>query len=208
MPIPELYKKYHLAKDHTSLGLFRALNHNFQIENVFYPGSHVHITPSLIFPQVTYADSYKNTYKFFQAEATFAFINDNKEYSQPADFRFFQQDYNAPFEELGKEFDLLISQYAGFVGQAAKPYLKKGALLVCNNSHGDASLAALDSDYKLIAVYRRYADDKYTISSKKLAEYLIPKNGTNPNKAKILAKMQGIAYTKTPSGYIFAKITD
>lgn len=207
MKIPELYKKYHVDKEHTSLGLFRALKKNFQIENVFYPGSHVHITPSLVFSQVTYADSYKNTYKFFEQQATIDFIRDNKEYPEPANFRFFQQDYNAPFGDLGKEFDLVISQYAGFVGQAAKPYLKKGALLVCNNSHGDASLAAMDSDYKLIAVYRRYADDKYTISQKNLQEYLTPKSGKNPTREELLTKMQGIAYTKTPSGYIFEKIT-
>ena len=64
MEIPALYKKYNVDKDYTSIGLFRELNKKYKIRKVFYPGSYVHITPSLIFPNVVYADSYKNTYKF------------------------------------------------------------------------------------------------------------------------------------------------
>lgn len=99
----------------------------------------------------------------------------------------------------------MISQYAGFVGQAAKPYLKKEGLLVCNNSHGDASMASLDPAFELIAVYKRKADDKFSISDKRLEEYLMPKNGIQPYKEQIIKSMQGIAYTKSPSGYIFKK---
>src|SRR5690606_24148790 len=143
MNIPALYKKYHIDKDYTSIGLFRALADRFDIEQVFYPGSHVHITPSLVFPHVTYVDSFRNTYQFFEEEETINFIKKNKEYAEDPVIRFYQQDYNKPFADLGEEFDLVISQYAGFVGQAAKPYLRKGGLLVCNNSHGDASMASL-----------------------------------------------------------------
>ena len=89
-----------------------------------------------------YADSFKGTDKFFKDKETAAFIEQNRKYSEPAIFHFYQQDYNTPFEELGKDFDLIISQYAGIVGQAVKAYLKKGGLLVCNNSHGDASMAS------------------------------------------------------------------
>lgn len=205
MKIPALYKKHHVYKDYTSIGLFRAINESFTVKHLFYPGSHVHITPSLIFPNVTYADSFRNTYKFFDETETIDFIRLQKEYLEEANFRFYQQDYTLPFKELEKEFDVVISQYAGFVGQAAKPFLKKGGILVCNNSHGDASMASLDSDYKLIAVYKRYADDKYTISKNKLDEYLIPKSGNQPTKENLLKTMKGIAYTKSPSGYIFEK---
>jgi len=125
MKILELYKKYHVDKDYTSIGLFRELNKKFEIEKVFYPGSHVHITPSLVFSNVTYADSFRNTYKFFEDKKTIDFINKSKEYSEEPIIRFYQQDYNRSFNELNKKFDLVFSQYAGFVGQAAKPYLKK-----------------------------------------------------------------------------------
>lgn len=206
MKIPALYKKYHVDKDYTSIGLFRAIRDNFDIKNVFYPGSHVHIAPSLIFSNVTYADSFRNTYKFFEDKEVNDFVKKNKEYPEEPIIRFFQQDYNKPFKELGKEFDLVISQYAGFVGQAAKQYLKRGGILICNNSHGDASMASLDKDFKLIAVYRRYADDKFTISNKKLKEYLQPKSGNQPTKEELLKTMKGVAYTKSPSGYIFEKV--
>lgn len=208
MKVPELYKKYHVDKDYTSIGLFRALNEEFEIGKVFYPGSHVHITPSLIFSDVVYADSFRNTFKFFQDKSTKEYIEQNREYNEKPRFQFYQQDYNKPFEGLNKEFDLVISQYAGFVGQAAKPYLKKGGLLVCNNSHGDASMAAIDPDYELIAVYRRYADDKFSISSKNLDDYLIPKKGNIPTKQELLKSMKGVAYTKSPSGYIFRKTSE
>ncbi len=205
MDIPRLYKKYHIDKDHTSIGLFRELNRRFKVEKVFYPGSHVHITPSLIFPDVTYADSFRDTYKFFEDKNTIEFIKEAKDYSVEPIIRFYQQNYNQPFQELGKEFDLVISQYAGFVGQAAKPYLKKGGLLVCNNSHGDASMASVDSDFELAAVYRRTIDDKFTISNKNMEEYMKPKSGIQPTKKQLMKSMKGIAYTKSPSGYIFKK---
>lgn len=206
MKIPELYKKYHVDKQYTSIGLFRELNYRFDIDIVFYPGSHVHITPSLVFSNVTYADSFRNTHRFFEDKGTIDFIKKNKEYFADPVIRFYQQDYNNPFKELSKEFDLAISQYAGFVGQAAKHYLKKGGLLVCNNSHGDASMASLDPDFELIAIYRRRTDDKFSISDKKLKEFLIPKNGIQPSIDQLINSMQGIAYTKSPSGYIFKKV--
>ena len=208
MKVPELYKKYHVDKDYTSIGLFRALNEEFEIHKVFYPGSHVHIAPSFIFSDVVYADSFRNTFKFFEDITVAEYLEQNKEYNEKPSFRFYQQDYNKPFADLCKEFDLVISQYAGFVGQALKPYLKKGGLLVCNNSHGDASMAAIDPDYELIAVYRRYADDKFGISNKNLEEYLIPKKGNTPTKLELLKTMKGAAYTKSPSGYIFRKTSE
>jgi hypothetical protein len=205
---PQLYKKYHVDKEYTSIGLFRELDKKFNIGKVFYPGSHVHIAPSLIFSDVTYADSFRNTYKFFEDQNTIDFIEKNKAYSGMPIVRFYQQDYNKPFKELDKEFDLIISQYAGFVGQAAKPYLKNGGLLVCNNSHGDASMASLDPDFELIAVYRRKTDDKFSISDKNLEEYLIPKKGVKPTKEQLMKSMKGVAYTKSPSGYIFKKVNE
>jgi len=206
MKAPALYKKFHLDKDYTSIGLFRELNKKFMIHKVFYPGCYVHITPSLIFPEVTYADSFRNTYKFFEDAASLDFIKENKEYPEAPSLRFYQQDYHQPFTELTDEFDLLISQYAGFVGQAAKPYLRKGGILVGNNSHGDASMASLDPDYKLVAVYRRKTDELYRISDNNLADYLQPKSGKQPTQEQLTQTMRGVAYTKSPSGYIFEKI--
>jgi hypothetical protein len=76
-----------------------------------------------------------------------------KVYSQAAQVQFHFADYRNDLENMDNRFDLLISQYAGFVGQYCKPYLKVGGLLLANNSHGDAGMAAIDEDYQLIAVF-------------------------------------------------------
>lgn len=206
MNIPEQYKKYHIDKDHTSIGLFRVLKEKFEIRKVLYPGSHVHITPSLTFSNVTYIDSFRNTNLFFKSEELMKYLNTAKEYSEELTIKFLQQDYYTPLLGVRKDIDMVISQYAGFVGQAVKPHLKKGGILVCNNSHGDASMANVDSDYKLIAIYSRKSDTKFSISEKSLEEYLIPKKGIHPTREEIIKLGRGIAYTKSPSGYIFQKI--
>ncbi len=207
MEIPKLYKKYHVDKEYTSIGLFRALKKKYEIKKVFYPGSHVHITPSLVFSHVVYADSFRNTYRFFEEETTMAYLLKHREYLQEPLVKFYQQDYRKPFNELKNDFDLIISQYAGFVGQAVKPYLKPGGLLVCNNSHGDATMASIDSEYKLVGVYNRVKDEVYRISDQDLETYLIPKKEIEINKELLLQTMKGVAYTKSPSGYIFEKLT-
>lgn len=201
------YKKYHADKDYTSIGLFKKLNEVYEIEKVLYPGSHVHITPSLIFPDVTYVDSFRNTYKFFEAEDVKKFVSKHKEYKSEARVQFYQQDYNKELPESENQFDLVISQYAGFVGQATKKYLKQNGLLVCNNSHGDASMAFWDPDYELVAVYNRKSDVSFSISEKNLDQYFIPKKGELPTKEEIMKSMKGVGYTKSPSGYIFRKIS-
>lgn len=205
MQVRELYKKYHVDNDYSSIGLFRELKKRFNIYKVFYPGSYVHITPSLIFQYVCYADSFRNTHKFIEDDLTLEFINKHKEYPETPKIRFFQQGYNKSFKEIKHDIDLIISLYAGFVGQAVKAYLKKGGLLVCNNSHGDASMAALDQDYKLLAVFNRKSDQKFSISDRNLEKYIIPKKMVNIDREGLRKSMRGIAYQKSPSGYIFEK---
>ncbi len=205
-PIPELYKKFHIDKRYTSIGLFRELGKKFDIQKVFYPGSYVHITPSLVFPHVTYADSFGKTDQFFADSKTIEYIRAHKEYPASPVIRYYHQDYRDPFESLGREFDLVISQYAGFVGAGVKSYLKKHGVVACNNSHGDASMLSLDPDFRLAAVYRRKTDDAFTISDKNLGEYLVPKKGIQPTRAGLLESMRGIGYTKSPTGYVFEKV--
>jgi len=201
----ELYKKYHSQKDCTLIGLFREIKKKFNPKRILYPGSYVHITPSLIFSDVTYVDSFKDTHLFYKSLAVREFIKENKEYNKEVKIKFYEQDYFKELPEELESFDIVISQYSGFVGQAVKKYLKKGGLLVCNNSHGDASMASIDLDYKLTAVYDRKSDDKFNIYDEKLNEYLVPKKDVKVTKALLEKTMKGIVYTKCPSGYIFRK---
>ncbi len=133
------------------------------------------------------------------------FIEKNKEYQEKTNLKFYHQDYTKNIPEDGKSFDVIISQYGGFVGMAVKKYLKKGGILVCNNSHGDASIASMDADYELTAVYNRRTDEKFSISSKNLKEYIILKKKVKVTKESLEKTMNGVPYTKSPSGYIFRK---
>lgn len=203
----QLYNKYHLDRDYESLGLFIALAEKYQISNVMYPGCFVHITPSFIFPRVVYVDNYRNTDKFYNDPEVQKYVNKRKTYKQNAEVVFYKSDYNKKIPEKEKSFDLLISQYAGFISQPCKKYLKRGGIFVTNNSHGDASMAHLDKDFEFVGVYNRKTDKKFTISDKNLKSYFIPKKkGINISKAYLEKIQRGIGYTKTPSGYIFKKI--
>ena len=133
------------------------------------------------------------------------FIENSKEYSEKTKIKFHHQDYCKDIPEDQKSFDVVISQYGGFVGKAVKKYLKKEGILVCNNSHGDASMASMDPDYELIATYNRRTDEKFSISSKNLKEYMIPKKKVKVTRKSIEEAMKGIPYTKYPSGYVFRK---
>lgn len=201
----KLYSKYHTRKEYTSIGLFREIKKKFDPQKVLYPGSYVHITPSLIFSDVTYVDSFKNTDKFYKSLEVRKYIDKNKEYKDEPKFFFYHQNYAKPLPLKLRSFDLVISQFAGFVGQDVKKYLRKGGILVCNDSHGDASMAFLDKDYELIAVYERKSDDRFVISDKDLGECFIPKRKIKITKTLINESMKGMAYTRSPSGYIFKK---
>lgn len=199
----ELYKKFNVDKEHTLIGLFREINQKFNPKKVIYPGCYVHITPSLIFSDVTYVDSFKDTNKFFDNEEVIAFVNKKKEYEEKAKIKFIHQDYTKELPLDKESFDLILSFFGGFVGQATKKYLKKGGILVCNDSHGDASMASIDYDYELIAVYSRISDDNYAILDENLGGYLIPKKKIDKNELE--KKMKGVIFTKSASGYIFRK---
>ena len=203
--VPELYRKYFTDRQFERLDLFQIISGKFDVQRVLYPGSFVHVTPSFVFPHVVYVDSDKQAKKFFNDPAVQRFINEQKGYPQEAQVTFHAADYRKGFDEQEEGFDLLISQYAGFVGQDCKHYLKRGGLLLANNSHGDAGVAALDEDYELIAVFL-LRDGKYQISEVNLDAYFIPKAKISVTKKYLLELQKGIGYQKSASAYLFRKV--
>lgn len=199
----ELYNKYHLEKHYTLIGLFRKIKRIYNPKKILYPGCYSHITPSLIFQDVTYIDSSKKLNKFFNSNELKKYIEKNKEYKRKPIIKFINQDYSKKLRLDIESFDLIISQYGGLISKATKKYLKSNGILVCNDSHGDASFASLDKDFELIAVYIKKSDNKFTITKKNLKEYLIPKKTFS--KKQIIKTMKGIVFTKIPTGYIFRK---
>ncbi len=200
-----LYKKYHSDRDNERIGLFTALKDNYEIKNVLYPGSFVHFTPVLVFPRLVCVDSYKQAIGFFKQKEVLEYVEKHKQYKEESELIFHHCDYYNDFGEQENSFDLLMSQYAGFISQACKKHLKKGALLVANNSHGDASMAFLDPDFEFVAVYNRKSDEQYTISEKNLDSYFIPKFQVKVTKESLEKSQKGVGYTKSPAGYIFRK---
>jgi len=201
----ELYKEYFVNREFERLDLFQLLAERFDVKSALYPGSFVHVTPSFVFPKTTYVDTDKRTKQFFQFPEVFDFIAQNKVYPQRSEVTFHPADYRQALAEPDESYDLLISQYAGFISQHCKRYLKINGILLVNNSHGDASMASIDQDYEFIAVILR---DKgmHRISQKVLSSYFIPKKPVEVTKEYLEQTQAGIGYQKTASSYLFRRI--
>ena len=200
-----LYKKHHVYKNDESLDQFLILAKKFNIKSVLYPGSFVHITPSFIFPKVVYVDNSEIAQNFFNDQTIYEFIYKRKLYSENSMIYFHNKDYRKDIEEPRESFDLLISQYAGFVSQFCKKYLKIGCTLLANNSNGDASMASIDKSYKLVGVLNKRRN-KYVFSDESLDSYFIPKESREVTREYLEKIKRGVGYTKSATSYLFERI--
>lgn len=181
--------------------LYKVVAKKYVIYTAIYPGSHIDITPSLVIPKVTYIDNFKGAIKFFKNMVIIEkYIEQNKDYADLCKIDFIGQDYTQPLEI--EPVDLIISQYAGFVGKETKKYLKIGGILLCNDSHGDATLAKFDEDFEFIGM----VDYNNKIQSNNLEAYFkLPKEKAVDIKT-VKEKMKGLKYTLAAENYLFRKI--
>ena len=200
----EAYQKYYIDRDYEQVDLFRLLKNEFGVASAVYPGSYIQISPSFIYPTVVYIDSDKNALRFFQDESLKEIVEGRKEYPEDPKIVYHGVDYRDLIEDYRSGFDLLISQYAGFISGVCKPYLKDGGYLLVNNSHGDAGMASLDEDYRLIAAYHRRAG-KYRLSTTSLDAYFIPKKDVKVTRELLLERKKGVGYARTAALYLFQK---
>ncbi len=201
----QAYKKYYIDRDYEQVDLFRLLRNEFNIASAVYPGSYIHISPSFIFPYVAYIDSDKDAIRFFKQGGLEEIVKRRKEYPEEPALEFHGTDYTTLIDAYQASFDLLISQYAGFVSGVCKPYLRDGGYLLVNNSHGDAGMASIDRDYQLVATLHRRSR-KYQLSTASLADYFIPKKDIKVTRELLLERKKGIGYTKTAALYLFQKV--
>jgi hypothetical protein len=201
-----LYREWFIERGLERRQLFQLLKDDFPIYSVLYPGSFVHITPSFFFSLVVYVEEDKRAVMFFNLKAYEPLVDQEKIYPEDADIRFHAQDYSRPIPEKVEGFDLLISQYAGFVGQACKTYLKKGGLLLANNSHGDASMALLDGAYELAAVIVG-SSERPKLKFDEMEPYITPKKPGNLNREYIEKHRRGVAFLKSASNYLFKRVS-
>lgn len=204
MPIPKLYNAHFVQKSDERSELFQSIAEAFKTRRGLYPGSFAHITPSFFVPEMVYVDSDQRCPKFFSDDVTLQYIAERKRYPQPASVQFYAADYAKGIPEALDSFDVLFSFYAGFISEYCTQYLRAGGILVANNSHGDAPLAYLNPNYKLISVINRRAE-RFSFSSDMLDSYFLTKSGKPLVKEEILETMRGPAYTKAPYAYIFQK---
>ena len=108
-----LYKKYFVDNGSERPGLFRTIKERYGCTSAVYPGSFVHVTPSLIFQKTVYIDSDRRLQKFFDDPEILKWVESNKEYKTDPIILGFQQNYTKKLPIDIGEFDLLISQYAG-----------------------------------------------------------------------------------------------
>ena len=200
-----LYRENHVDKDDERLGLFRGVVEILRPRSALYPGSFVHITPSFVIPTVAYVDSDRRAARFFADPAVATLIAARKDYAAEPVIVFHAQDYDEAIAEPTRSFDLLISQYAGFVSRACKQYLAIGGHLLVNNSHGDASMVALDPDFELVAVYQR-CRERFVFAMEDLATHMVPKAGPAPTEAELERSMRGPAFIRRAAGYVFRRI--
>jgi hypothetical protein len=200
-----LYKQHFVDKEFERLELFQLLREKYGVRAAVYPGSFVHVTPSFVYPVTAYIEMDKRAKKFFENPGLHDFVQERKTYPEETVIKFFEQDYQKRIPGEEQKYDLLISQYAGFVSKHCKPYLKIGGILLANNSHGDAGLASIDGDFEFIGVVLKRGA-KYRISEQNLAEYFVPKKAIEITPEYLEELQKGIGYTKTASSYLFRMV--
>ena len=200
----ELYRQHFIDKQDERRQLFAILAAQFPIARALYPGSFIHITPAFYFQETCFVDTDGRTKKFFHDPKVRKFVYDNKIYPEEPQVRYIHYDYRLKLELEEASFDLLISQYAGFVSEHCGKYLKPGGFLVANNSHGDAGLSFLDERFELAGVISRRGE-VFRLSTSDLESYFIPRRPieVTPEYQRRLGR--GIGYKKNAFAYLFRR---
>lgn len=181
--------------------LFAAIRDAWSPATALYPGSYLDLSPSTAIPSVTYVDTDRRAARFFE-DADLVADQLRGRGDPGARTEFLQLDYTTELPLAPGSFDLLISLYAGPVWDSGSRFLAPGGLLLANNSHGDASLAALDPRLRLVAAVS--ADgDRYRLDRAALDSYLVPRNPAHADPDRIRAQGRGIGFTRTAFAYVF-----
>ena len=184
--------------------MFRAVAATVEARTVLYPGSHIDIAASVVWPDVTYVDSFGGAAKFFADHDGVDELLDEMG-AAGHEWRFIGQDYTSELDLPDASFDLLISLYAGLVSEACTRHLRVGGVLLVNGSHGDAAMASLNPAYEHIGVVVARAGD-YSVRTSDLDGFLEPKKPTAVSRELILESGRGVAYRKPSAAHLFRRI--
>ena len=197
----ELYRKQFVDIGFERVHLFKAIQERYHCAQALYPGSSIHITPSLFFPHVVYVDQSATAIEFFaDMRSIQTYINQNKRYKRRAYVRFIAQDYTTPLALQRAEFDLLISLYAGGVSRACKGYLKAGGVLLTNNHHDDVEDVIDDAEFQLRSVIK-HRGGKYRFVDRDLDNFIAATRKGAKVKSYLRSTSQGMAYRENVDVY-------
>ncbi len=204
----DLYQKRLVDIGFERAGLFQALKERYRCHEVLYPGSSLHITPSLFFPHVVYVDQSSTAIEFFADMTSIqTYVNKNKQYKRSAYIRFIAQDFTKPLALPKKEFDLLISLYAGRIARACKEYLKVGGILLTNNHQNDIEDVVNDIRFKLKSVIK-YRGGKYRFINERVDTFIAATKKGKKAKDFLRETSQGVTYREDVDVYfVFEKCT-
>ena len=188
------------------LRLFSAVSAAVDISTVLYPGSYVDVASSFVFDHVTYLDTDSRAAQFFSdTDGVNEIIAQHRVTGSAAEWRFIQANYTTDLGLPPEHFDLLVSLYAGFVSEHCTRHLRPGGFLLVNPSHGDAAMASIDPEYRLLAAISSRSGN-YRVRRDNLDEYLKPKKPTTITADALHQTGRGIGYTKPAFAYLFQRI--
>jgi len=214
MARPENVAEFHADYDKhpdDRVRLFAAIVAVFAADSrVLYPGSYVDIGTSVWFDEVAYVDTDARAGRFFaQKRAVVDLINTKRaavDRDTDVDPRvtFHHLDYQSRLPVDDSSCDLLVSLYAGFITEHCSRYVRPGGHLLVNNSHGDASMAALDAQNELVAALVSRSGS-YRVVTADLGSFMVPKRGEPATVDELHETNRGIAFTKPAFAYIFKR---
>ena len=187
------------------LRILKLLKNNHEIKRVMYPGSWIHLTPSLVFPFVVYVDNFAKMESILSDPELLEYIGTNSEIYGESIIKVHQLDYRNEIPEEKESFDLLISLSSGFVSQYCGSYLKKNGVLFVNNEHYDASRAYVDENFFPIGIFtlngkliqKNQTIQEYFLTKKNqviTSEMVIENSRRSPSKAKYKLKKKAQFY--------------
>jgi len=204
----KVIEKYHeyVDKRGSCISVFKSVTEYFNIKSAIYPGSYIHITPSLVIPEMYYVDTDKKALKFYKNIKTIEqYIEKNKLYDEASKLNFEGIDFTNHLNAKKSHYDLMISLYSGFISYHCKSYLKIDGLLLVNDSHGDATLAYFDPDYAFVGVVEQ-ENGNIVIMTSDLEKYFKLYKNKEVDISKVRSEMKGPKYRIRTEYYLFKKI--
>ena len=132
--------------------MFLAVDAAVAPQKVLYPACRYDVSPSLVFPDVTYVDDDKGVATFFgDIEGVLDIVAECSTAPQDAVFRFIRAEVSRLVLPKAR-FDLVISLADRPVAMSCRQSLKTGGRFLVGPEHRDAEILVHDSDFELSAV--------------------------------------------------------